>query len=173
MCIDVLCAYLRMPPAPEPDSNAADTADARTAWRSMGEVRATILRLITVHLKADAPIPWHGVDLDFTGIAFATDVDFSYTVFPAGAVRFDRAGFPAGSVRSDSAVFSGGMVSFYAAEFSGGTVSFDEAEFTGAEVDLSRVVSWSVPPAGLPGQAPGLKLPPSAGPPPDPSTSAP
>lgn len=59
----------------------------------MAEVRATILRLIATHVKADASIPWHGADLDFTGLVFTTDVNFTRAVFPGGEVSFNFAVF--------------------------------------------------------------------------------
>ncbi|MFE3448722.1 hypothetical protein ACFXJ8_07265 [Nonomuraea sp. NPDC059194] len=62
------------------------------------------------HLKADAPIPWHGADLDFTGVTFTTDVDVTHTVFPAGTVRFTGAEFSDGTVGFDGAAFSGAVV---------------------------------------------------------------
>jgi hypothetical protein len=111
MCIDVLCAYLRMPPPAEPAPDAEP--DVRAAWQAMGEVRATIWRLITTHLRKDAPTPWHGADLDFTGVTIATDVDFTNAVFPAGKVSFASAKFSAGQVRFSGAKFSGSQVWFY------------------------------------------------------------
>lgn len=136
MCIDVLCAYLRMPAAPEP--NAAEDPDAHTRWQGMAEVRATILRLIAAHLRRDAPVPWHGADLDFTGVTFDTDVDFSDAVFPAGEVRFTGAEFSRGKVDFAGAEFSGSWVDFLGAEFSGGKVNFIGAEFSDGRVDFSK-----------------------------------
>jgi hypothetical protein len=187
MCIDVLCAYLRMPPTPEPGPDA--DPDVRATWKSMNEVRATIWRLITTHLKADAPIPWHGADLDFTGVTVTTDIDFSHAIFPTGMVRFTGAEFSGSRVEFTKAEFSGGMVWFGEAEFSGGTVGFgeakftigevrftgakfsgstvefNEAKFTGGSVRLDTVADWLHPPSGLPAQAPGVHLPqPAAGP---------
>ncbi|NRQ32438.1 pentapeptide repeat-containing protein [Nonomuraea sp. NN258] len=136
MCIDVLCAYLRMPATPEP---AVDDLPSHTAWRSMVEVHATILRLITTHMKADAPIPWHGADLDFTGVVFTADVNFAHAVFSGGKVSFEGAEFSGGKVSFGGAVFSGGKVSFGGAEFTGGKVSFDGAKFSSGEVSFSSV----------------------------------
>ncbi|TMR11311.1 pentapeptide repeat-containing protein [Nonomuraea turkmeniaca] len=143
MCIDVLYAYLRMHPDPEPD------ATAHIGGRAMGEVRATILRLIGIHLKDTAPVPWHGADLDFTGVTFTTDLDFTDAVLSGGHVRFTGAKFAGGHVRFvrakfagslvffDGAEFSGGEVDFSEAEFSGGQATFADAEFSGGTVDLS------------------------------------
>ncbi|MEU1387301.1 MULTISPECIES: pentapeptide repeat-containing protein [unclassified Nonomuraea] len=136
MCIDVLCAYLRMPPGPEPD--ATTDAAEHTVWLGMGEVRATIWRLIATHLKAYARIPWHGADLDFTGVPIAQDIDFSNTVFPAGIVRFNGATFSGGEVWFDGATFSGGQVRFSRATFSGGKVRFGHATFSGGKVGFDH-----------------------------------
>lgn len=132
MCIDVLCAYLRMPPAPEPDAQA-DPA-AHTAWLAMGEVRATIWRLIAAHLKADAPIPWHGADLDFTGVTITTDLDFTNAVF-SGTIRFTGAMFAGSRVDFRNAEFTGAIY-FSGARFTGDKVYFDDARFTGGRVDF-------------------------------------
>lgn len=156
MCIDVLCAYLRMPPELEPDAKHGPSAHG--TWLAMREVRTTIIRLIATHLRADASTPWHGADLDFTGVGFGEDgdtegADFTNAVFSGGTVSFASTGF------------SGAVVTFDGAEFTGGTVSFDGAEFTGGEVDFTGVTNWSRPPDGLPASAPGLKLPPKLTPP--------
>ncbi|SEL63454.1 hypothetical protein SAMN05660976_02907 [Nonomuraea pusilla] len=136
MCVDVLCACLRMPSAPEPDA-VADPA-AHTSWRGMREVRLTIWRLIAAHLKADASIPWHGADLDFTGVTIDHTVNFAGAVLPSGVVRFSGAKFLGGLIRFDQAEFSGGSVLFGGAEFSGGGVYFYSARFCGGMVGFDR-----------------------------------
>ncbi|MEV0996900.1 pentapeptide repeat-containing protein [Nonomuraea sp. NPDC050202] len=138
MCIDVLCAYLRMPPGHLPDASTAPAE--HTTWLAMGEVRATIWRLITAHLKADARKPWHGADMDFTGVSVTHSIDFSRTVFPSGTVLFDRAKFSGGRVRFDAARFSGGHIGFYQAEFSGSHVQFTDAEFSSGQVWFTGAV---------------------------------
>ncbi|MGV9601665.1 pentapeptide repeat-containing protein [Streptosporangium sandarakinum] len=136
MCIDVLCAYLRMPLEPEPDANQ-DPAGLAT-WRAMREVRATILRLIGAHLQREAPISWSGVDLDFTGVVFDQGADFAGAVFSGGEVRFNRAEFLGGEVRFNRAEFSGGTVRFGHTKFLGGTVMFSGAKFSGRRVMFDR-----------------------------------
>ncbi|MEO3811419.1 pentapeptide repeat-containing protein [Sphaerisporangium sp. B11E5] len=126
----------------------------------MGEVRATIWRLITTHLHKGAAVSWHGADLDFTGIPITTDLDFTNTLFPSGTVRFDQANFSAGTVNFREAKFSGGEVHFIGAKFSGSTVDFHGAKFSGGTVDFKEVHDWSHPAIGLPERAPGLRLPP-------------
>jgi len=57
-CIDVLCAYLRMPYHPEnPEPGER-------------EVRLTVIRLIRDHLRPTARVAWSGRDLDFTAAVF-------------------------------------------------------------------------------------------------------
>jgi uncharacterized protein YjbI with pentapeptide repeats len=112
VCIDVLCAYLRMPYDPE---------QAEPGER---EVRLTIISAIRQRLQnPDSPSSWCGRDLDFTG-----------ATFDGGS--FDRAVFLGGTVSFDRAVFSGGAISFVGAEFSGATVSFARAVFSAATVDV-------------------------------------
>ena len=47
-CIDVLCAYLRMPYEPDP-GDEAPTAE-RLKFRAIREVRHTVIRVIAAHL---------------------------------------------------------------------------------------------------------------------------
>jgi uncharacterized protein YjbI with pentapeptide repeats len=148
-CVDVLCAYLRLPYDPDPGGGAAPAE--WSAYRANREVRHTIIRLIGAHLRPSAAMSWQGLDLDFTGAVFdggdfsgalfsGGTVSFDGAEFSGGMVRFDGAEFSGGMVRFDNAVFSGGAVSFYLAEFSGGTVSFENAEFSGGTVDFSGTV---------------------------------
>jgi hypothetical protein len=102
-CIDVLCAYLRLPYTAGADLPAND-ADARHTYLALREVRHTIIRLIRDHLRPPPTHPhsWQGHDFDVTGVVFDGG-DFS------------------------EAVFSGGVVSFIGATFSGGRVNFGRA----------------------------------------------
>ena len=104
-CIDVLCGYLRMPYEPDPRDEAAESK--RLAFRASREVRHTVIRVITAHLKDDEDDTvksWQGLNFDFKGVVF------------------DGGNF--GDAR-----FSGGRVLFNSAEFSGGRVSFGGAGF--------------------------------------------
>src|SRR5215468_7730233 len=65
-CVDVLCAYLRMPYEPDPGEQAP--AKERLAFQASREVRHTVIRVTAAHLKADSAVPWSGVSLDFTGV---------------------------------------------------------------------------------------------------------
>ena len=156
-CVDVLCAYLRLPYDPDPGDDAAPAE--RAAYRANREVRHTIIRLIGAHLRPGAAVSWQGLNLDFTGVVFDGG-DFTGAEFSGGTVSFDGAEFSGGTVSFDGAEFSGGTVgfggagspaarstsrrqfsggtvSFAGAEFSGGTVSFDGAEFSGGAVSFA------------------------------------
>jgi dsDNA-binding SOS-regulon protein len=91
-CVDVLCAYLRMPYQPDPGDEAPEPE--RLSFRTIREVRHTVIRVITAHLKDDAAVSWQGLNFAFWGV-----------VFDGGDFR--------------GAEFSGGTVSFLGAEFSG------------------------------------------------------
>ena len=130
-CVDVLCGYLRMPYEPDPGEEAP--APERLAFRASREVRHTVIRVITAHLKDGAAVSWQGLNFDFTGVVFDGG-DFFGARFSGGTVSFVDAVFSGGVVDFARAVFSGGWVGFANAVFSGGTVSFDGAVFSGSEV---------------------------------------
>ncbi|MGD1225822.1 pentapeptide repeat-containing protein [Streptomyces krungchingensis] len=122
VCIDVLCAYLRMPYKPDPAAQGHKTGER--------EVRHTIIRVISAHLQdPDAATAWSRYRLDFTGAVFDGG-DFAGSHF-AGWVSFDGATFSGGRVSFSYATFSGGKVSFDRAAFRGGRVSFGAATFSG------------------------------------------
>lgn len=156
-CIDVLCGYLRLPydpaegllaevvkertwPVGEADKHGRGEMQKETrTYRSLPndrEVRHTIIRVITEHLRDAAPIPWHGHDFDFTGAVFDGG-DFTRAIFAGGQVSFDRATFSGGLVSFLGATFSGGQVSFAGASFSGGQVSFGGVKFSGGTVGFA------------------------------------
>ena len=54
-CIDVLCAYLRLPYEPDPGDEA--TRAGAAAFRASREVRHTIIRVITAHLRLGRRCP--------------------------------------------------------------------------------------------------------------------
>jgi uncharacterized protein YjbI with pentapeptide repeats len=136
-CVDVLCAYLRLPYDPDPGEDA--TPADRAAYRANREVRHTIIRLIRDHLlpDADAAVSWQGLNLDFTGVVFDGG-DFAGARFSDGIVRFGGASFVSGEVSFGRARFSGGTVDFGGAGFSGGTVDFVFAGFSGSKVNFGR-----------------------------------
>ncbi|MEU1792265.1 pentapeptide repeat-containing protein [Streptomyces sparsogenes] len=137
-CIDVLCAYLRLPYTAEADLSPND-ADARRGYLAFREVRHTVIRLIRDHLRLapEHPNSWQGHDFDFTGVVFDGG-DFSRAVFSSGTVRFTGSVFSSRSMDFRDTVFSGAEVSFYRAKFSGGRAFFDRATFSGSPVDLSE-----------------------------------
>jgi uncharacterized protein YjbI with pentapeptide repeats len=147
-CIDVLCAYLRMPYGRDPGEDAPKPE--RLAFRASLEVRHTLIRVIAGRLKDGAAVSWQGLDFDFTGVIFDggdfTGARFSGgTVFFTGAefsgqVSFGGAQFSGGKVDFSFAVFSGGRVQFTGAVFSGGRVQFTGAVFSGGEVEFTGAV---------------------------------
>ncbi|MBZ4018018.1 hypothetical protein CCS38_20240 [Streptomyces purpurogeneiscleroticus] len=148
-CIDVLCAYLRLPYTARADLPAGDAA-ALHAYLALREVRHTVIRLIRDHLRlpADHPHSWQGHDLDFTGVVFdggdfskatfsGARVNFRDTTFTDSRVDFHGATFTDSTVSFSNATFSGGQVNFVDAKFSGGRVFFTRAQFSGSAVSFS------------------------------------
>jgi len=126
VCIDVLCAYLRMPYEPDPAREKQHEGER--------EVRHTIIRLIRDHLQDPrVPTTWCGRHLDFTNATF-NGGDFSGAEFSGGEVAFYGAKFIGGRVAFHGAKFTGGEVGFHGAKFIGGEVSFYRAEFTGGDL---------------------------------------
>jgi uncharacterized protein YjbI with pentapeptide repeats len=134
-CVDVLCAYLRMPYEPDPGQDAPEPQ--RLAFQAIREVRHTVIRVITAHLREDAAVSWQGLNFDFTGVVFDGG-DFSSAQFPGGEVSFSDAEFSGGEVSFSDVQFSGAKVDFNRAQFSGGTVDFIVAQFSGGTVHFSR-----------------------------------
>ncbi|WP_406393692.1 pentapeptide repeat-containing protein [Streptomyces sp. NBC_00882] len=135
-CIDVLCAYLRMPYPPHPEEDAPVTR--HLAWQANREIRHTVIRTIRDHLLPTVPpdTSWIGYDLDFTSTVFDGG-DFSDARF-TGRVRFNNAEFADGIVSFQRVDFCGGTVSFTQAKFSGSIVSFADAGFSGGAVSFAR-----------------------------------
>jgi hypothetical protein len=131
VCVDVLCGYLRMPYEPDPAEDAP--SPQRLAFQASREVRHTVIRVITAHLKEDAETSWQGLGFDFTGVVFDGG-DFTRARFGGGTVHFNGAKFSSGKVNFSGAEFSGGLVNFSGAEFSGGLVDFNGARFSGGSV---------------------------------------
>lgn len=152
-CIDVLCAYLRMPYETDPASDKHREGEQ--------EVRLAIIDIIRDHLQdPGAPTTWCGYYLKFTGATFDGGdfggakftsnvsfhgakftgewVSFDGAEFISGQVSFHEAELGGGSTRFRNAKFSGGEVLFEDAKFSGGMALFEGAEFSGGEVFFSR-----------------------------------
>jgi hypothetical protein len=147
-CVDVLCAYLRLPYAPKPGEDAP--AGTQLEFRSNREVRHTVIREITRRLRNGAAVSWQGLDFVFTGVVFdggefrgavfsSGTVDFRGAVFSDGIVDFQHALFN-GTVWFTDAVFSGSMVDFNGAVFLDGTADFSGAVFSGGKIDFIHAV---------------------------------
>jgi uncharacterized protein YjbI with pentapeptide repeats len=134
MCVDVLCAYLRMPYEPGPGDDAP--VEKRLAFQASREVRHTVIRVITAHLNGTAPVSWCGLNFDFAGAVFDGG-DFSGAKLAGGTVNFSNAEFSGGTVTFAGAELSGGTVTFAGARFSGARVNFFLAKFSGAMVDFA------------------------------------
>ncbi|MFD3622559.1 pentapeptide repeat-containing protein [Streptomyces sp. NPDC058676] len=148
-CIDVLCAYLRLPYAAEADLPEGD-ANARHSYLALREVRHTVIRVIRDHLRLPPAIPhsWQGLRFDLTGVTFdggsfadatfsGSTVDFTGATFSDGTVDFTNATFSDGTVDFTNATFSDGAVDFTNATFSDGAVDFTDATFPGGTVDFT------------------------------------
>jgi uncharacterized protein YjbI with pentapeptide repeats len=126
VCIDVLCAYFRMP------------YDAERAEPGEEQVRLAVISVIRQHLQDPrSPNAWCKANLDFTGAIFNGDEHFDGATFSGNMVSFDTVRFAGGKVSFDFTRFSGGKVSFHAAEFSGGRINFHGATFSGAKVNFA------------------------------------
>src|SRR5215469_9767335 len=124
-CVDVLCAYLRMPYEPDPGQDAPESQ--RLAFHTAREVRHTVIRVIAAHLREDARASRPG--LDFTTRAITAHSGKNAGVSWQG-LNFDFTGvvFDGGNFRG--AQFSAGRVSFQNSEFSGGRTDFFRARFS-------------------------------------------
>ncbi|MFF8919165.1 pentapeptide repeat-containing protein [Streptomyces sp. NPDC015032] len=138
-CVDVLCAYLRLPYSPDPGEDPAHIEEHHH-YLALREVRHTILRLIGDHYRhpKDTHRSWQGCDLDLTGVTIDGPMDFGSATFSDGEVSFNNATFSDGEVSFNNATFSGGRVDFSSATFSGGRVDFSSATFSGSYVDFNN-----------------------------------
>lgn len=162
VCVDVLCAYLRMPYDPD----EADVGEK--------EVRLTIFSVIRDKMQdPDLATSWCALTLDFTGAVvdggtlsgvttkgqmlfdrarFVGDftledakvvdgkISFQHAAFVGGGVSFSRASVEGGHILFDSARFSGGDLSLSWARFSGGNITFSQASFTDGLISFDDVV---------------------------------
>ncbi|HZE37213.1 MAG TPA: hypothetical protein VE172_00225 [Stackebrandtia sp.] len=132
-CINVLCAYFRMPYNP-PDELPEDVvAERRAGLRTAHEerlVRHALLDTIAERLRAEVVDgkSWHGHYFDFKGAVFE-GANFSIAKITGGALSFDRARFVSGVVAFREAEFSGGAMSFCDARFDTGRVEFYRCDF--------------------------------------------
>jgi len=134
-CVDVLCAYLRMPYEPDPGPDAPEPQ--RLAFQATRVVRHTVIAVITEHLREDAAVSWQGLTFHLTGAVF-DGADFRWACFSGGTVNFNNAEFCGpGWTFFSGAQFSGAGTLFSGAQFSGGTVDFSGAQFSGGRVEFS------------------------------------
>ncbi|MEU4623972.1 hypothetical protein AB0G04_28855 [Actinoplanes sp. NPDC023801] len=137
MCVDVLCAYIRLPYEHE------DQGERQVRW--------TLFRIIRNHLRSDPKwgrVKWSdcrfsfegavidGADLSqvelsapgnmsFYGVRFIGWFTFAGARVDGAPVWFDRARFESADVTFQGAQFRGSRVAFEGAEFAGGTVTFE------------------------------------------------
>jgi hypothetical protein len=111
-CVDVLCAYLRMPYDPVPKD------------RAEREVRDTVFRVLKARLIPEASHSW--CDLDF---------DFSNATLDGGGLH--RAHFTGRYLFFNGATFTSGHIDLRDVRFAAGRVDFSDATFErGCVVDL-------------------------------------
>lgn len=142
-CVDVLCAYIRLPyfPVKERDrrevlENVVRRRTLRTLTGPVEEERSlyrphdrhtreSIIRAINQHLRVETDVSWSDLYFDFTGAVFDYG-NFTNAVFN-GEFIFRDARFESGDVSFKGAHFIGGRVDFGGAQFSGSTVTFKDA----------------------------------------------
>jgi uncharacterized protein YjbI with pentapeptide repeats len=137
-CVDVLCAYLRMPYQPWPPEDAP--AVEHQAFLAIREVRHTVIRVIASHLQADelraaTAQDWRGLDFDFTGALFDGG-DFDGIVVTGGTMSFRNAQFSLDELSFYEAQFIGGRVDFTDCQIHSGEINFMDAQFCGSSVDF-------------------------------------
>jgi uncharacterized protein YjbI with pentapeptide repeats len=133
-CVDVMCAYVRMPYTPPPTRDSGGDEDGTDGLRAAAEereVRQTAFRLVGDHLRLadNSPSSWQGLDLDFTG-ATIDGANFNNAVFSGGRVSFAHAKFVGGMTEFLRAKFCGARVNFSNALFRSGQIVFADATFT-------------------------------------------
>lgn len=142
MCIDVLCAYLRMPYEPDPSSPAYRTGERN--------VRATIIRVIRDHLQdEDTDDSWCGYNLDFTGATFDhlsfsnTTLHFDESRFHNSHLYFVDTRFSCCTVDLDDCTFKGSVAEFNQSGISSTFINFNRSSFDNeTTVDLSNT-TWN------------------------------
>ncbi|GHG04693.1 pentapeptide repeat-containing protein [Streptomyces filamentosus] len=150
-CVDVLCAYLRLPHSPDPGDDPAHL-EGHHHYLALREVRHTILRLIGDHYRRPegSHRSWQGCDLDLTstvidgrldfhGATFSGGVNFGGATFPDGNVDFREATFLDGYLDFRGATFLDGYLDFHGATFSGGYLNFRGATFSNSMADFGSV----------------------------------
>ena len=126
--VNVLCAYLRMPHTTDDVEPAGSDPDREPRTTQERQVRLTVQRLLTTHLRRGqvADAFWPDITLDLAG---ATLLDFNLDRCHLHGATFDGARFH-------------GVAQFSLAEFTG-PVSFDDGRFTGGARFINTV--WAEP----------------------------
>ncbi len=104
MCIDVLCAYFRLP------------SDPASIQLGETEVRNSILRVVRDHLRPGDGPSWDGLRFDFTGARFEGG-DFSRAHFANSLLLFNHATFAESRTSFIGSRFQGGSLVFRGATF--------------------------------------------------------
>jgi hypothetical protein len=132
MCVDVLCAYLRLP--------YTDPDVASASRRAEREVRRTLIRVIRDHLREDKGLPsWSPLSFSFEGAHFDCG-DFTGAVFEGDFVTFHGATFAGSVIHFNRAVFAGRRADFSSVRFESGTVDLRGCAFTGALMTFDDAV---------------------------------
>ena len=130
-CVDVLCAYLRLPYEPNPKSSVYR--------RGEREVRRTTIRVIRNHLRPGfSSVSWTKCNFSFEGAIFDCG-DLTSAQFVGGNVSFHGAHFVSGTFHFSRVHLDGAYVSFARAQFTGSDVRFDGAKFLSGDVSFENV----------------------------------
>jgi uncharacterized protein YjbI with pentapeptide repeats len=153
-CVDVLCAYLRLPYTGPIDldrpntlvreyTEGLDSGEGQkitttiTARHGEDEVRKTIVRVTVDHLRPSAPISWSKYNFDFR-MALLEDANFDGATFTGDETSFHGATFTGDETSFKRATFSGELTSFNRATFAGELTSFDGATFSGKRMSFDE-----------------------------------
>lgn len=153
-CVDVLCAYLRMPfrlrsPLPEYEPELEEDRQRfeslRTAIEALDagrmtypaseeyQVRSTILRAMRDRMNEYAEVQWSGLNLDFTGAIF-DEASFDSFIFDQCDVQFGGCIFVGGASFAQSKIL-GSRLWFTGAVFLG-RIGFEFAHISDSELTL-------------------------------------
>jgi uncharacterized protein YjbI with pentapeptide repeats len=152
-CINVLCAFIRMPYDPPKEHPVLETIDDRKEHRvrlEQQQVRRAVMNLIGERLRAD-PVSgktWHSHKFDFsgsvldgadfTGIKMVdTYLNFKKATFTRGDFGFAESEVHSGELDFSSARFVSGWVEFIDVQFAGGIISFTGTKFVGGDIDFA------------------------------------
>lgn len=154
-CIDVLCGYLRLPYEPEDGANHLVTrSESVEQWgtkvervfrvrQNDREVRRTIVRVISAHLREHADVSWKSYNFDFTEAVF-DNADFAGVEFGGRFTTFARARFLGdGATSFERARYTGRHLTFRDALFAGPVTAFGRAEFRGEDTTFDGITVQS------------------------------